>query len=461
MKKIVIILLASVVTATAFVSCQKKDVVENNENSIHFTAAPVQTKTAFTTPEGSSYPVLWTANDTKVKISMNYETAKDAEVTPSVDFRTATFDASFSAGEATSFKFFSISPASASNSFNSTYKSAYVTIPSGQTPSATSVDEAAQILCGSSTSYDAFPGSVTLSFDHVTAYGKVSFLSLGTEPGETISNITLTATKNWAGAFYYYFEDNGTQTAGDVTEHGTAPKSKSISINTTTVTDVWFACAPVDLGGTNVEAIITTSKGTFTKVFTIPSGKKFQSGKIASFAVNMSGVSRVEPETWKETPLAEITTSDVFVIVCNKNSGANHYALPNAKSATAAPAATPVSVATSGSDKVLSGNVAAGIKWILTKDGSNYTFKSNSDNDNFLWVYSNNNGVRISDSIGQDGGSSTFVLDETGYLKAVVKKSGNDENRFLCVYNAQDWRCYNNTTGTNIKSQTFSFFVKK
>ena len=53
--------------------------VKEQGTRVHFTAGSLQTKTAFAEPtveDGvATYPTRWTANDTEVAISLNYETA--------------------------------------------------------------------------------------------------------------------------------------------------------------------------------------------------------------------------------------------------------------------------------------------------------------------------------------------------------------------------------------------------
>ena len=69
--------------------------VKEQGTRVHFTACPLQTKTAFAEPtveDGvATYPTRWTANDTEVAISLNYETAITAGVVPFADFTQADF----------------------------------------------------------------------------------------------------------------------------------------------------------------------------------------------------------------------------------------------------------------------------------------------------------------------------------------------------------------------------------
>ena len=292
MKKINAILFATAVAAFAFVSCQKETSVtvssESSEKTVHFTATSIETKTAFTTPSGTSYPTLWTANDETVKILQNTGgTPVNASVTPNPGYASAKFTASLTSDGSGSYTFYAFSPASAFTSYYKSYFDWNITVPSTQTPLAGSVDESAQLIAAQSIAYSpSFPTSVALSFTHVTAYGKISFTNLDTEAGETVSSVKLTAAENWVGTWRYYIADYSTFSAGDW--DATATASKELNIITNTDTDIWFACAPVDLAGKTIDVLVTTNKATYAKTITIPAGKAFAPGKIASFTVDMS-----------------------------------------------------------------------------------------------------------------------------------------------------------------------------
>ena len=89
------------------VSCvrTRPEEIAGGETTVQFTAGLPGTRTAFTSPEDNSYPVLWTANDTKVAISLNMLTVEKAAVTPASDGKSATFSASFDPGYAAPYSF--------------------------------------------------------------------------------------------------------------------------------------------------------------------------------------------------------------------------------------------------------------------------------------------------------------------------------------------------------------------
>lgn len=282
--------------ATALFSCNKEIDNQIPESSggvrkVEFVAGPV-TRTVFGTPSGTTLPTLWTTNE-KVAISMNLAAAKESTVpVVSNDGTSASFSVDIEDGENVTapYVFYAVSPYSALVSVNSNYKSANIEFAASQTPLVNSVDEGAQVLVAKYSAGNSFPtSSITMDFAHLAAYGKISFSNLTLADGETVASVALTAAENWAGRYYYYFEDNGTNVAGDIVANSA---SKTITLTTNKTSDIWFACAPVDLGGKKVNVVITTNAGTtYSKEITIPTGKTFASGKVNSFTVNMSGIS--------------------------------------------------------------------------------------------------------------------------------------------------------------------------
>lgn len=301
--------------AVAFVSCQVEDIesAKSNEKTVKFVAQSIETKTAFGAKDGTSYPTLWTENDSKVKISLNYASCKDAVVTPSGDFKSASFETTITDDESGNYTFYSLSPAAAYVALNGSYYSWNVDIPTSQIPTATSVDESAQILVAKSATYDEWPTTaVTFDYSHVTAYGKMSLVTLDLG-GATITSVALTAAENWAGRWYYYTAPKDSYSAGDVAE---ASASKTITINTSSTSDIWFACAPVDLSGKSITVTVNTSAGPFEKEITWPAAKPFESGKVYKFGVDMAGVTSGDTKVYtKVTSLNDITVDSDLIIV--------------------------------------------------------------------------------------------------------------------------------------------------
>lgn len=289
--------------------------VSEATETVQFSTAPI-TKTVFGTPDGTTVPTLWTTNNT-VAVTLNFAAfKKSSELSISEDSKTAAFSADLKNESSVSkFAFRAVSPFSCltSTSINSPYNSIGITIPSDQTPLDGSVDEDAQILFAKRTIFSSsIPSEVSLDFNHITAYGKLSFSNLALSAGETISKVELISPENWSGRYSLYLDTDGDHSEGDIEAH---TASKTISLNTNKSSDIWFACAPVDLSGKKVKVVVTTNVGNYTKEVTIPSERPFTAGHISSFTINMSGITAVSAETYTLVKdIKELTIESEIII---------------------------------------------------------------------------------------------------------------------------------------------------
>ena len=211
--------------------------------------------------------------------------------------------------------------------------------------------------------------------------------------------------------------------------------------------------------GTEVTLTIEVAEGYDFKSLSVdgPDGQSFSPSAVAgtegdykftmpayNATVNAVVVEHVEPsgdEVWEKTNLADLTPSDVFVIVGNNG---DYYAMSNDNGTSSAPAAVAVTI----SDDKITSAVAENIKWNISGNAEDgYTFYPNGDNEHWLYCTNTNNGVRVGINTNNDFSFSSQYL----YNKAT--------NRFVGIYNSQDWRCYT-SSGGNIAGQTFSFYKK-
>lgn len=312
MKNFAKIIFASAVAALALASCQKQEnSLDQNVKTVNFKAQEVATKTTFGKQDGTSYPVLWTANE-EVAVSLNYGQKKRASVRPSKDFKTSGFTLSVADDGTGAYTFTSISPDAAAVSVSPKSTSWTVRIPASQTANAASVDEKAQVLFGKTETLSTFPSNVTMTYSHLTAYGKMAINNLPADA--ELQSVDLIAAKNWVGDYFYYVETNGTNAAGSMVEKPSAT-SNAINVVTSSKEAVWFACAPVDLGGTALTVKAKTSKGVYEKTVTIPAGKQFVAGKVASFSIDMTGVSPAEDVVYTLVKsLADLTVNSEIII---------------------------------------------------------------------------------------------------------------------------------------------------
>ena len=410
MKKMYRFLFAVAAAATAFAGCVREPelIPAAGEQTVQFTAESIETRTAFSDPEGTSYPVLWTANDQNVVIALNMEDKgkQVAAVTPSADFKTATFTASFSK-DTTVYKFYALSPASALLSVTAKDARLGVTVPSAQTPTAKSVDEAAQILVAVSSETTQMPEKVSFNFKHWTAYGKLSLSNLALN-GAKIEAVDLTSEEAWAGRWYYFFGD-GTTTANSA--------SNTITVNTTSESDIWFACAPVDLSGKKLTVTVKTDKGTLTKEITMPADRKFESGKVARFTVDMKGIAIKESEVYELVSKADDLLYHSKVIIAGAT--VDYAISTNQQGNNRAAAAV-----TKDGNKIIdpSSSVEVFLLEAGTQSGS-YAFKASNDQYIYAAGGTKNNYLRSKATI-DDTGSWVVTFGEKTVLKAMIADEG-------------------------------------
>ena len=258
------------------------------------------------------------------------------------------------------------------------------------------------------------------------------------------------------GAVYFneidiYWENSKTKVS--------APTDVEASVSGTSINVSWTDVA------SNVSSYIVTctgqqpqivSQGTQKAVFTdllndtyeitvqaVPSDVSLSSGQYAySDPIKKSGIEVTEAatETWKQTTLTSISSTDVFVIV--GKSGEKYYAMTNDNGTGSAPTAVEVTLKSDSNGTTISGNVVDNLKWNLSASSGDYTFYPNGSTT--TWLYCNttqksgsNNNIRVG-----TGNRKVFVLDsDNNYL------STEDSNvkRYLSIYNNADWRGYIDT----------------
>ena len=303
--------LIGIIAAFALSACDKEENIEVAINpvgcTVEFTAG-APTKTIFGTPSGNVVPVLWTSTY-PVALSLNFGAPQESSL-PVVgdDRQTASFKASLSDDHTGHYVIYAVSPGVACKEFNAATRSSILDIPDIQRPLETSVDEEAMVILSSCDNGESFPEQVHLQFSHFTAYGKITFAGLQLENGETVSSVCMTASEKWVGRYEYVWEENSRgDSAGTVIEQSAG---YGLTLYTNQISDLWFACAPVDMGGKTIDVVVTTDRGhSFSKTITIPEGKKFEAGKVASFTISMTGI---EPESPLSDEYIPITTGNVI-----------------------------------------------------------------------------------------------------------------------------------------------------
>lgn len=407
----------------------RNEVAADNGTLVHFRAIQTQTKAQFGEEEGTGVrPTLWTSNDSEVKLSLNYGSAVAAEVTPSADFRSATFDATFDfTGLAGPFTFYSVSPASAAQALSPSREAWKVTIPCEQTPSATSVDEAGIILASTSASYTSATavGDVDLYFNHLTAYGRMSLGNFSLADGETVQAVELTATTPIVGDWYWH-------TSGStITDYGA---SSTLTIHTALTSDIWFACAPVSVDNEMMSVTVITTAGSYEQLVEFPAGASFEAGRAAVFTVDMDGA-EFTAASGSGTPSGDftlVTDASVLqagdeIIITNVDAT---YGLGPANTSGSTPYRQAVTVSATGN--------------VLTNTGTATVLTLRAGNTSGTWALDTGNGYLVTTSTKNSLSTAASISDASSWSVSIVGEQADIQAQSGTYYRL----LYNYNSGT-------------
>ena len=434
MKKILKTSLWALTALAAFAGCRQaeKEFPEPGSlKTVRFQAGAADTRTAFAAPENGVYRTLWTENDRDILLSMNYGKAVNSAVTPAEDGETAWFEASFEASAATSpYTFYAVSPASAARAISPSRSAWSVYVAADQKPLENSVDEAAQLLVAKSAASTAFPEKVQLHFAHLTAYGRLSLKNLELEDA-TVDKVELTFSTPVVGE-WYWAED------GTLTSNGA---SHTITLDTDTSGDLWFACAPVDVSGETMSLSVYTTHGILSKEITFPEGRKFTSGKVARFSVDMAGITFAggTDQYVRVTDVSEIHAGDELLIVNTEgtyalggqvSTGTAHrsrVAVTTENGVVTDPGkATPLTVEAGASAGTWSFYTGTG--YLSSASSKNVLRESKDKNGNSSWTVTVSGGVA---TIVAQAGESRYIRENTQSPRFSCYKQGSQNDVVL------------------------------
>ena len=427
MKKLFRTILAVAVAAAAMTSCQKAVMEEEGGINavVSFQASFPETKTTFGTAEAGKYPVLWQDGD-KVAVSVSLTNPlKDLEVTPSTDKKTGTFSKDVTLPGEGPWAFYVVSPSAAIVGANSGYKSLTLDFATDQTPTAVSVDPAAQVLLAMATATTIPTEPVPVTFGHLAAYGKVSLSNLPTSA--KVTGLSLAFDQPVTGRWYFYPEEE------DVTKRFKEnAASNLVNLTTEKTADVFFAVAPNGVAVKSVKVTLKTEDGNYEKEVTVPE-KTFKSGVVSAFTVDMTGASKVQDKVFKLVKnVANLAAGDQ-VIIANKAATSAISTTQqgnNRKGAAITPDANGDIVNPSAAVQILT--VAAG--------ATTGTFAFSPEAGMYLYAVKGSNKLLTKDGLEADG-SFTVAIAEDGEATVTCKFEGED--RILMHNSSNDlFACY-------------------
>ena len=459
MKKINSIMMLVAAAAIAFTSCQKQETFEP-ESAQEVTLTFASEKPVFadeTKTEWTGDAIQWSKGD---KISIAYtvngnwqnasgDASGDARLYKSDALEAAAVTAQFNVStyftgtnEGTHV-FYGVYPAPSETSFADA-PVATLTVPSIQTPGATSFDGSADLMTGVSVGeFTSIPTeTISMKWTRLVAHANITLKALnGVTAGETVSSIKLTAQE---GANLV-----GSQKVNILTNEVTCNNDEAnivdlmggnLSISAEGNIEFWACFLPTTLTSLKVE--VETNKASYTREIT-GIEKTFKQNARNILSIKMDKATRVakEEESWVLVTPADGLTEGTYVLVASTKNQTGALVSTNGSSS-----APTFNTSVSVSDNTLNG-VTEAMQFDLSGTAGNYKLAVTGQTTNYLYTTATNNGVRV----GTNENNVWTITQHASNADAFVFKC-NATSRFLGVYNEADWRCYTTYDATNFTS---------
>lgn len=442
MKKIIIPIIAVAAFAAALVSCQKQElVVLDTQQEVTLTFS--SEKPAFdddTKTEWTGETIQWSAGD-KIAVAYtvdgNWQNASgdasgDAKLYKSEELKEAAAIAQFNVSTVFAgttegaHVFYGVYPAPSSTDFPAA-PVATLTVPSTQTPTASSFDGTADLMTGVSVGdFQARPAkdeTISMAWTRLVAHANITLKALNdVTEGETVSSIKLTAQK----------EANlvGSQKVNIITKEVTKNNSKSniLELNGGNLTiaeggniEFWACILPETL--TSLTVVVETNKATYTREIT-GIEKTFMRNARNTLSIKMDKATR------EEKVVDNSDYSGTYVIVAKRNSDSKYYYMINDEGTANTKRLTAVLAGETCPEDVSSLPVSS--HWEIAKNGNLYTAKSVEKNTYINWTSGN------SACLTEAGVEFAIIANADGIFN--FKMTTESEDRFLSL---------NATTGSN------------
>ena len=187
---------------------------------------------------------------------------------------------------------------------------------------------------------------------------------------------------------------------------------------------------------------VTTTKAGTTTITASYAGNDNYAASEASYLVTVK--SAESTGEWTRTSLSDLTSTDKVVIVDLSSS----RAMSNDNGTSKAPQA--ISITLSSDKSSLTGTINDNLVWTVANNGDDtYTFYPNGDTAKWLYTTNENNGVRVGTNDNKK--FKEYTVDSYNGL------INSSTNRYVGVYNNQDWRCYT-SVNNNIAKTSIAYY---
>ncbi|MCQ2317633.1 MAG: chitobiase/beta-hexosaminidase C-terminal domain-containing protein [Bacteroidales bacterium] len=229
-------------------------------------------------------------------------------------------------------------------------------------------------------------------------------------------------------------------------EAGTYTETQNVTISCTTEgATIYYTTngSTPDTLSSIYYAPISISATTTVKAVAMKEGLDNSEVSEAEYVINTTPVTDGFKKLLSHNDLARISNTTEVMIV-DVSGG---MALTSANGTSSAPTAVAVSI----NNDVISGDVDEALLWNVHKVTDGYIFTVKGDNTKWLYTTDANNGVRVGTNE-----TNIWTVDIVDGNYHGMKHNGT--NRYIGVYNSQDWRAYT-TVNNNIKNVQIEFFI--
>ena len=199
------------------------------------------------------------------------------------------------------YEFYGIYPSSLVSGADIKYApSVTITIPTTQTPTASSFDSAADVMASKSQSYVGIPkegednGPISLKWERLVAHGHLTLKNLAIEGEEDIHTITLTANADadMVGTHYLYLDTyNVVKPNSNAAPNSITIDARNLSIDSEGNITFWASFLPCTWK--SLEVVAETDKATYTRSIDLTGNEKtFAQNARNTLSINMSSAVR-------------------------------------------------------------------------------------------------------------------------------------------------------------------------
>lgn len=463
MKRIISNVMLVAAAAMAFFACQKQEInapEEVKNVTLSFSSEkPSFVDEAKTQWNGSS--IEWSAGD-KISVAYTVEgewmgympeestTASAPKLYKSDPLEKSSPTAKFNVSGNFNIKaegthvFYGVYPAISSTLFDDA-PVATVTIPSLQTPKASSFDSSADLMTGvSDGEFSSLPkpeDEISMMWTRLVAHADITLKSVnGIAADEKIFSITLTAQDN----ANLVGKQKVNLLTNEVNKAVASAKTNQVQINGGNLlvangnVEFWACILPSTLTSLKVE--VDTDKATYTREITGIS-KTFKQNARNTLSIKMDGATRVEKaaETWRLVTPAEGITAGTYAFVAKTKTMTGVLVSSNGTGSAPTYYTSGISI-----DNDCLVGVSDAMQFDIAGTAGDYVIYVAGSTSEWLYCNSNNNGIRVG-----TGSDKTWTIVAHPKNSSVFEIKNNGKSRYLGVYNNQDWRSYESSNATN------------